>query len=667
MSVVSALRRAGSIRWGWLAAVVLLFGSAPRASAQARPDSASRDTVRVPVPPGTMATDTLPADSLLATGDTLRAVPPFPSFPDPRPVGFAFGRWEFDRTALQHYHGLTLLQLLERVPGLTIIRAGGDGAPAGISTMGDWGGRVRVLLDGYELDPLGSTTPELQELGLSDLESVRVERGPDGVTVDLRTVRLTERRPLSVVTVGTGVYDAKILRALFARTFGRRNVVTGGYDLASTSGFGFANPVSVRDARLTWSYAFAPTTALRLDLTTQSYDFGTASDVGAPPLQGQNARRSVVLRGRSQPLPGLTLDAMAGRSIFKPGEGDTLTENLSSGQAAVRAAYDFGRGWLEATGRLRQTDARTSAQPGQEISGRAMLRVAPRLVAEGQATFASVLGTTGTALSGTLRAGPLAGLSVFATVGAGSLPLPVARDTTWNTETVEITGTPALSVPEPGGGRIVLPYVTGLDSAIVTTGHVAPRFSAVSGGTDALRVGAEWSHGLAVLGAAAITRPATTLVPFGLAFDRGLPPRSVGAATGYEAYAWLPFSGRAGTVTLQGSYSGWSDTGGRPFLPEYDGRLAAILHGLYFDGQLEPTLRLEGRVRGSTLALLADSTTQELAPFGRFDLELEIRILDVQAFLVMDNVLNQRLAAEVPNYFLPGSTLFYGIRWTFHN
>jgi hypothetical protein len=389
--------------------------------------------------------------------------------------------------------------------------------------------------------------------------------------------------------------------------------------------------------------------------------------VGSAPLQGQNARRSLVLRGRSQPLPGLTLDAMVGRSSFKPGESDTLTANLSSGQAAVRAAYDFGRGWLEATGRLRQTDTLTSAEPGEELSARAMLRVAPRLVAEGQATFASALGTTGTALSGTLRAGPLAGLSVFATVGVGSLPLPVERDTTWITDTLQITGTPKLAVRAPGDAGIVLPYVTGLDSMTVTTGHVEPRFSAVSGGTDALRVGAEWSHGLAVLGAAGIRRPATTLVPFGLAFDRGLPPQSVGAATGYEAYAWLPFTGRAGTLTLQGSYSGWTDPGGRPYLPEYEGRLAAILHGLYFDGQLEPTLRLEGRVRGSTLAMLTDSTTQEMAPFGRFDLELEIRILDVQAFLVMDNVVNQRLAAEVPGYSLPGSTLFYGIRWTFHN
>src|SRR5690606_27549771 len=105
------------------------------------PDTAAVDTVRVPIPPEGMAQDTLPADSIAP--DSIVRVPPFPRYARPGRGGFAFGRWAWDREDLLRYHSLSLLQLLERVPGISTMRMGDFGQPAGAVTFGGGGGRVR--------------------------------------------------------------------------------------------------------------------------------------------------------------------------------------------------------------------------------------------------------------------------------------------------------------------------------------------------------------------------------------------------------------------------------------------------------------------------------------------------------------------------------------------
>ena len=54
-------------------------------------------------------------------------------------------------------------------------------------------------------------------------------------------------------------------------------------------------------------------------------------------------------------------------------------------------------------------------------------------------------------------------------------------------------------------------------------------------------------------------------------------------------------------------------------------------------------------------------------PYAMANLLLEIRILDVRAFLVFDNLTGIRTAADIPERPLPGSRLYYGLRWTFRN
>src|SRR5690606_10382700 len=155
----------------------------------------------------------------------------------------------WDRNQLDRYHALSLLQLLERLPGLHVLRSGNYGQPAGITTFGGGGSRVRVFMDGFEVDPLGFTAHDLQQIALGDLEHVRVERRFDGVRVDLTPIRLDDGRPLSGIEAATGVYGTKLLRALLVRGIGSSAMLSAGFDQASSRGVGFDEPFSYSSAR----------------------------------------------------------------------------------------------------------------------------------------------------------------------------------------------------------------------------------------------------------------------------------------------------------------------------------------------------------------------------------------------------------------------------------
>ncbi|HLL83673.1 MAG TPA: hypothetical protein VK420_13500, partial [Longimicrobium sp.] len=84
-----------------------------------------RDTIQVTVPPEALRADTLPdrprpdsasRDSVAA--DTLTPAPNFPEFPVAAGTpGFGTAVWEFTREELNRFHSLTLLELLDRIPG----------------------------------------------------------------------------------------------------------------------------------------------------------------------------------------------------------------------------------------------------------------------------------------------------------------------------------------------------------------------------------------------------------------------------------------------------------------------------------------------------------------------------------------------------------------------
>jgi hypothetical protein len=616
-------RKGGAV----LAVLLLLLAALPRgAAAQVRPDSAaadtvSRDTLRVPIPADAVKPDTLPTDSMRAGARDTLFVPIFPHYPEPLPTGWGAARWEWDRAALWRYQGFSLLDFLERTPGLTVVRAGDHGQPVGVTALGLGGGRVRVFMDGFELDPLGFTTLDLQQIGTIDLESVRIERDLTGVRIELTTIRLPQNHPLSAVEAGTGTYQSKLLRGVLVRGIGGRSIVTAAYDAVTTEGYRYDSPFSMVAARAAWSYALSERTSLQAEIRS-----GGVERIGGR-FDENYDRRTILLRARSQPRPGLVLDAALGRAWRKPAEGDPLAPQLNSAQGMLRAAYTLGTGWAEASVRLRDDELVSSAAPRLEVGTRAAYRPLPWLIAEGEVSTARVGGAGGIVWRATGRAGRAGAPTVFLSAAGGSQGVGLVAD----------------------------------EDSI-------PRFSAVSSTVGAIRGGAEINRNAFSIGIAGVSLVPGRIAPFGAAFDRGLPAMDVQASSGLEGHASLLLPRTRELVRLEGWANFWADRGDRPYLPEYDARAAITAHGLFYDGQLEPTASFQVAARGAMDVPTSETgPIQATTPYTLTNLFIQIRILDVQAFGLWENFFNYQTAADLPGFRLPGQRLIYGIRWVFRD
>ncbi|HEX2094809.1 MAG TPA: TonB-dependent receptor plug domain-containing protein [Longimicrobiaceae bacterium] len=644
------------IRRGVCRLVALLLLAAPAAlEAQqpppARPDTIPRrtrpdtlrpeqgDSVRLRVPAGeppadtvrTPQQDTVPADSLLPA-------PHLPAYPRPDTAGTWRGSWVWGREALARFHGISLLDLLARIPGVLITRGGGYGQPVAVSPFGAGGGRTRVFLDGWEVDPLGSATLDLQEVSLTELEEIRVERRLDELRIEVLPFRIQDRRPFSQVEMGVGDPAIRFLRTLYSDAVGERNVVTIGFDITDTERLRQQGPFSVSNIAARWSYRLSGRTGVQLEYRQTEVE---RADTAFP----ESAERGMlVLRGRMNPARGLFLDAMLGQSWRDPESEDRLRFRGGTTQLGLRALLRGRAGWVEGSARLREVTDQVYAAPTSDLTVRAGSRSIPGLELEGSARTAGLAGEAGTELQGSVRLGPFAGASLFASVAAGSR----------------------------GAGMI-------LRDSVVLTAHppflarqieldTVPVFGSASSSLDGLRVGAEWSRGGALVGASLLRHDLDRFVPFGLGFGGDTAVTETTEATGFEAYLSVPFLRRI--FLLEGWYTRWTDIGGRPFLPEDQGRAALEFHNLYYTGNLEPTFRVEVVRRGPALIPTAATLPGFPSPSRAYTMVnafVQVRVIDVRAFVLVENAFNLRTAEEIPGRFLPPARAVYGVRWFFRN
>jgi hypothetical protein len=229
------------LRRAWIGVAAGVVAQLLVAAQEARAQQPPRDTVRrrdttvvVPLPP---PADTIPLDSASEARrrrraardsagrdtaaqrtDTLKAPLARALSPVLTDIGEPF---YWDRAALFASGALTLLDLLERVPGLTGFRARWIGDPMFGAYLGD-AARVRVFHDGIELDPLDVRAGGLADLSavqLWMLEDVAVERAAAELRVYLRTWRYARTTPNTRTDVLTGDEDTNIYRGFFARRF----------------------------------------------------------------------------------------------------------------------------------------------------------------------------------------------------------------------------------------------------------------------------------------------------------------------------------------------------------------------------------------------------------------------------------------------------------------
>lgn len=189
-----------------IALILALAVATSTASAQVRDSTARADTSVVPI----AAADSVPKDTIKAP----LAQAPLPSFRD------AGGTWRWEREDIFRSGATTLAELLDVIPGYVTYSASAI-APAVGNYLGSFG-RVRVFVDGLEIDPIDSRMGGMLDLSFIQLwllETVVVERAAGELRVHLRT--WTDRRTSADtrIDVATGDLKTNSFRGYYAKRF----------------------------------------------------------------------------------------------------------------------------------------------------------------------------------------------------------------------------------------------------------------------------------------------------------------------------------------------------------------------------------------------------------------------------------------------------------------
>ncbi len=190
-----------------------LYGQPPTPRPPA-PVVVGPDSARARVPVATLA-ETVPRDTVVV--DTVKA--PIAVALRPASPEIRGRRTVWDRQEIFASGALTLPELLAQVPGGTVFNAGFIAAPSATSWYGE-PGRVRVYLDGVELDGLDPRVGRVQDLStvqLAALEEVAVERAAGELRVFLRSWRVRLTTALTRTDIATGSENTNLYRGYFGK------------------------------------------------------------------------------------------------------------------------------------------------------------------------------------------------------------------------------------------------------------------------------------------------------------------------------------------------------------------------------------------------------------------------------------------------------------------
>lgn len=168
-------------------------------------------------------------DSILAAraADSIKApIAPF-AMPPLADIGPVY-RW--NRNALFASGALTLNDLLERIPGLTPFQSGWISSPQVASYAGELT-RIRVFLDGFELDELNPRSGGVRDFStvpLWTVQEVRIERSAREIRVHLATWSVRSTIAATRVDVATGDYETNTYRGYFGKRYSNGAMLQAG-------------------------------------------------------------------------------------------------------------------------------------------------------------------------------------------------------------------------------------------------------------------------------------------------------------------------------------------------------------------------------------------------------------------------------------------------------
>jgi hypothetical protein len=668
----------------------LLIGLGAVAGAVLPARAQQRDTIRVPTPPG--------ADSMIKNDSIRLGIVPLPAPPRRDSIQAPLARSEappildigpariYDRAAMFATGSLTLSDLLGRVPGLTEFTTGWLGAPTVVASQGDLR-RIRIFLDGIELDPLdrrSQGTAAVSDLPLHALEEVRIERGADEVRVYARSWRVERTTPYSRADIATGDQNTNLYRAFFGRRYSHGEALQIAAEqfntqpdrrMPSTGGLHLMGRVGMTHGP--WSG----------DLFAERSDIDRApwAGIGNPiiatdTIAGWQTRRTTAYArlGNGDPERGRWLQLLASVESFRgsprtpttvlggnPGdqsvvEADStayVNQYLLTGGGSVLGAR------LSAAERLRVAGSRVS----HVLSGRASYErgwLAASLLGEGKSTLDP------SRLEATVRLQPLSRVTLLGsasrTGGGLVLRVPGVFGPSSFSQLPGVIGFSPVYLGSNGQPQIP----AGADSAYLlaipstyTAYELAPQTSyrAEAG----IRVHELWLIG------GMLRRGATTLLPAaGLAEDsaysRAGAERVEGAATATTA----AIRGRIyGPLHADAWAVAWSDSTGL-YRPRYQTRSELFLQTNLLQrfprGNFGLLTSLAHEYRSSSRFAEADGSVRTVAGFRTLSFKLEIRIQTAVVSYQFRNLLQSRYA-EVPGFIMPRQTQFYGVRWEFWN
>ncbi len=574
----------------------------PRQQEEQRPEQVA--------PQDTAAVDTVPPAPT--------PLPPMRSVGDP---GWVAGVWEWHRDDLLRLPDLSLLHLLERIPGVVPVRADVGAQPEGAALFGAGAGAIRYMVDGFALDPMTSPTFDPSRLSLLALERVRVERGVTGATVRIETLTPDDGRTKSVIEAGTGDYGVNDFRGIFLPPRVLDGALGLGFERLSVNGL-TPGPANHTVTWLKWTWA-RDSAGVQVEYRGRTLDRAGVGDG----LFGN--RSDWAVRARKQVGP-LTTEAYVGSSRLQEelgGEGGpALREGTAQGGIRVAAGLPGPVPARVSTALRFRGHPRL---PAQELDVAAEAAPLPWLSVGGTVTqgWWSDADPTGR-WSARAAAGPVFGLRAFGEVFRGG----------------SLFGTgPELALPRPDSG-----------------GFRVSR--------DGLRAGLQLTSGGLSVGAAALRVSADSAYSFGLPMEERWTALEGGEARGYEVNVRIPTG--FDPLSIQGWFVGM-DAPGWLYTPEHHWRAGLVYHHLPLSsGNLEIFARFEHLFRGrmNVLALADAATVTEVSDAYRAtNLELTIRVVTVRAFLRWNNLFHRRDQTDLPTYRLPGQHILWGVKWEFWN
>lgn len=630
---------------------------------QVRPPSGA-DTLRIPLPPrpDSMIRNDSAAQGILGRGeqrtvDTLKA--PLPRAEAPALIEIGASR-VYDRAAIFATGALTLSDLLGRVPGLTTFATGWLVAPTGVASQGDFR-RIRVFLDGIELDPMQQREQgraPVNDVSLHTLEELRIERGADEVRVYARSWRVVSTTPSTRADVLTGDQNSNLYRGYFGRRYSRGEALQVSAEQLSTqpisrlpSSDGRAFMVRAGLARGPWS---ADLTGQRVELSRDFWigqgDVTQTRDTIAP----LSARRTTIY------LRLANGDPDASRWLQLVASSHAFTENPASNPADTVTRFDtntYENQYL-VTGGLRKGFARVSAA-GRVRTAAGATSVVPsaRASVESEILSLSLLGEGASPLSpwraeGT---GRLKLLDRIAVMGAVSRTGGGVFDRV-------MSNAPPTPVVLYGGGYAELPLgPVRFDSVRATRYELIQRTSVRAEG--GLRLGGVWlSGGMIQRGPVTLLSAAGLGTDFGRASAVRSEDRATGRTAAIRGHVWRALNVDAWAID-------WGDTTGF-YRPRYQTRselyLQSNLLNRFPRGNFGILASVAHEYRSNARFPVSEDSVRTAPGYRTLDFRLEIRVQTAVISYQFRNTLQERYS-QVPGFQMPRQTQFYGVRWDFWN